>query len=82
LWKLAPFDFRTGIADRNDCEEKIADGIGESVLADPTVYNSVIRFQFKYQLYHIGVLTTGGTDDKDAVLSDTWRLEQRFAVGQ
>lgn len=28
------------------------------------------------QLYHLGVLTTGGTDDKDAVLSNTWQSEQ------
>ncbi|MDB2272135.1 hypothetical protein PM032_14065 [Halorubrum ezzemoulense] len=57
-----------------------ADGdINEAVLTDPTVYKSGIHFQFKYQLYHLGILTTGGTDDKDTVLSNTWRLEQ--AVG-
>ena len=54
-----------------------ADGdINESVLADPEVYKSGVHFQFKYQLYHLGILTTGGTDDKDAVLDDKWRLEQ------
>jgi len=54
-----------------------ADGdINESMLTDPTVYKSGIHFQFKYQLYHLGILTTGGTDDKDEVLSDTWRLAQ------
>ncbi|OYR58066.1 hypothetical protein DJ83_15640 [Halorubrum ezzemoulense] len=57
-----------------------ADGdINEAVLTDPTVYKSGIHFQFKYQLYHLGILTTGGTDDKKTVLSNTWRLEQ--AVG-
>ncbi len=40
------------------------------------MYKSGIHFQFKYQLYHLGILTTGGTDDKNDVLSNTWRLEQ------
>ena len=54
-----------------------ADGdINQSVLSDPTIYKSGMHFQFKYQLYHLGILTTGGTDDKDTVLSNTWRLEQ------
>lgn len=53
-----------------------ADGeINESVLTDPTVYKSGIHFQFKYHLRHIGLLTEGGTDDKDAVLSNKWALE-------
>lgn len=39
-------------------------GIDESVLTDPSIYKSGIHFQFKYQLYHLGILTTGGTDDK------------------
>jgi hypothetical protein len=57
-----------------------ADGdINQSVLTDPTIYKSGIHFQFKYQLYHLGILTTGGTDNKSNVLSNTWRLEQ--AVG-
>jgi hypothetical protein len=57
-----------------------ADGaINESVLMDPAVYKSGIHFHFKYQLYHLGILTTGGTDDKGEVLNNTWRLEQ--AVG-
>jgi hypothetical protein len=54
-----------------------ADGdINESTLHDPTVYKSGIHFQYKYQLYHIGFLTTGGTDDKDGVLDNLWQLEQ------
>ncbi|MFB6251491.1 MAG: hypothetical protein ABEI27_07375 [Halobellus sp.] len=58
-----------------------ADGdIDESVLTDPTVYKSGIHFQFKYHLYHIGLLTEGGTDDKDEVLSNEWALHQ--AVGR
>ncbi len=57
-----------------------ADGdIDESVLIDPTVYKSGIHFQFKYHLRHIGLLTEGGTDDKDEVLSNEWTLNQ--AVG-
>lgn len=53
-----------------------ADGeIDESMLTNPTVYKSGIHFQFKYHLYHIGLLTTGGTDNKDKVLSNEWRLE-------
>ena len=54
-----------------------ADGdIHQPVLTDPAVYKSGIHFQFKYQLYHLGILTTGGTDDKGEVLSNEWRLEQ------
>lgn len=54
-----------------------ADGdIDESVLTDPTVYKSGIHFQFKYHLRHIGLLTEGGTDDKDEVLSNEWALNQ------
>ncbi|WP_128478911.1 hypothetical protein [Halorussus pelagicus] len=53
-----------------------ADGdIDESMLSDPTVYKSGIHFQFKYHLYHIGLLTDGGTDDKDEVLDNDWMLE-------
>jgi len=55
-------------------------GIDESVLADPMIYKSGIHFQFKYQLYHLGILTTGGTDDKDAVLSNEWQLEQAVCL--
>ncbi len=40
------------------------------------MYKSGTHSQFKYQLYHLGTLTTGGTDDKSNVLSNTWRLEQ------
>jgi len=50
--------------------------INQAALEDPTIYKSGIHFQFKYQLYHLGIMTAGGTDDKDAVLSNTWRLEQ------
>ena len=44
------------------------------MLTDPTIYKSGIHFQFKYQLYHLGLLTTGGTGGKNDVLSNTWRL--------
>ena len=60
---------------RRDDVLTVDGNINQSVLGDPTIYKSGIHFQFKYQLYHLGILTTGGTDDKDAVLSDTWRLE-------
>jgi hypothetical protein len=67
---------------RNRREDVLtADGaINESILGDPTIYKSGIHFQFKYQLYHLGILTTGGTDDKTDVLSNTWRLEQRVGI--
>ena len=59
-----------------------ADGeIAESELTDPTVYKSGIYFQFKYHLYHLGILTTGGTDDKQAVLNNPWRLEHAIKSG-
>jgi hypothetical protein len=58
-----------------------ADGdIDESVLTDPTVYKSGIHFQFKYHLRHIGLLTAGGTDDKDEVLSNNWELNQAVGI--
>jgi hypothetical protein len=50
--------------------------IKETELLDPTVYKSGIHFQFKYHLYHIGLLTEGGTDNKEAVLTNNWELEQ------
>ena len=54
-----------------------ADGdINEAMLTDPTVYKSGIHFQFKYHLYHTGLLTQGGTDDKNEVLSNQWALNQ------
>ncbi len=58
-----------------------ADGdINEPVLTDPTVYKSGIHFQFKYQLYHLGILTTGGIDDKDILLENEWQLEHPVGV--
>jgi hypothetical protein len=50
--------------------------INEPALNDPTVYKTGIHFQYKYQLYHLGILTTGGTDAKDVVLDNEWQLEQ------
>jgi hypothetical protein len=52
------------------------------VLTEPTIYKSGIHFQFRYQLYHLGILTTGGTDDKNAVLSNEWRLEQTVGLSR
>lgn len=49
--------------------------INESALTDAGVYKSGVHFQFKYQLYHVGLLTVGGTDDKTNVMSNEWRLE-------
>lgn len=50
--------------------------LDESALTDASVYKSGVHFQFKYQLYHVGLLTTGGTDDKSKVMSNEWQLEQ------
>ncbi|MEF8854012.1 MAG: hypothetical protein V5A24_00720 [Haloarculaceae archaeon] len=47
----------------------------ETALADPAVFKSGVHFQFKAQLFHVGLLTTGGTDDAAAALADEWRLE-------
>lgn len=57
-----------------------ADGdINDSMLTDPTVYKSGIHFQFKHQLFHIGLLTEGGTDTKVQVLEDEWELVHPIA---
>jgi hypothetical protein len=61
-----------------DARESVLTNDGDldsRVLDDPTVYKSGVHFQFKAQLYHVGLLTTGGTDDKEDVLADEWRLE-------
>ena len=60
---------------RDDILTKGGD-LNEPMLQDPTVYKSGIHFQYKYQLYHVGLLTTGGTSDKDEVLDNSWQLEQ------
>ncbi|TKX81347.1 hypothetical protein [Halorubrum sp. SD626R] len=57
-----------------------AGDIDDSVLTDPRIYRSGIHFQFKYQLYHLGVVTTGGTDDKEAVLDNEWGLEHAVSL--
>jgi hypothetical protein len=44
-------------------------------LEDPSVYKSGVYFQFKAQLYHVGLITEGGTNDGAAALTDDWRLE-------
>ncbi|MFA1610766.1 hypothetical protein [Halobellus rubicundus] len=44
-------------------------------LDDPGVYKSGIHFQYKAQLYHVGLVTDRGTDDKAAALADPWALE-------
>ncbi len=54
-----------------------ADGeIDEPMLADLTVYTSGVDFQFKTHLFHVGLLTEPGTDDKSEVLDDEWTLTQ------
>ncbi|MFC7009380.1 hypothetical protein [Halalkalicoccus salilacus] len=66
--------------DRRD-DVLAADGdINGSMLTDPTVYKSGIHFQFKFQLYHIGLLTAGGTDTKAEVLGDAWELVHPIAT--
>jgi len=58
---------------RNDVLD--AEGkIDVAALNDPTVYKSGIHFQYKYHLYHIGLLTQGGTDTKSEILQDDWAL--------
>jgi hypothetical protein len=51
-----------------------------TVLEDPAVYKSGAYFQFKAQLYHVGLITEGGTDDGASALTDEWRLEE--SVGE
>ena len=48
----------------------------ETRLEDPAIYKSGAYFQFKAQLYHVGLLTTGGKDSGTKALNDNWRLEQ------
>ena len=48
----------------------------EDALEEPSVYKSGIYFQFKAQLYHVGLLTSRGTDDAAAALTDEWCLEE------
>ena len=50
--------------------------LDESALGDAGVYKSGAYFQFKAQLYHVGLLTAGGTSDGEEALTDEWRLEQ------
>lgn len=71
------------IFSRNRREDVLTpDGkIDESMLEDPGLYKSGVHFQYKAQLYHVGLITTGGTDDKAKVLSDEWRLEQTVHSG-
>jgi hypothetical protein len=65
---------------RNDVLD--ADGeIDVTALNDPTVYKSGIHFQYKYHLYHIGLLTTGGIDTKSDVLDNYWALENPVGLG-
>ena len=48
----------------------------ETRLEDSAIYKSGAYFQFKAQLYHVGLLTTGGKDSGTKALNDNWRLEQ------
>ena len=50
--------------------------LDESALGSPGIYKAGAYFQFKAQLYHVGLLTAGGKDDGEAALADEWRLEQ------
>jgi hypothetical protein len=54
--------------------------IDPAALSNPAVYKSGIHFQFKYHLYHVGLLTEGGTDTKSAVLADSWQLQQSLTL--
>lgn len=50
--------------------------IDESCLDDPAVYKSGLYFQFKAQLYHVGLLKSVGTDDAEAAVRGTWELAE------
>lgn len=45
-------------------------------LRDPAVYKSGSYFQFKAQLFHVGLITDRGTDDGWEALYDEWALEE------
>src|SRR5699024_9522337 len=43
--------------------------LDEARLENPAIYKSGAYFQFKAQLYHVGLLTTGGKDDGTKALN-------------
>lgn len=47
-----------------------------SALGDASVYKSGVYFQYKAQLYHVGLITSGGQDDAAVAVTDEWRLEE------
>ncbi|MFB6252684.1 MAG: hypothetical protein ABEI27_13555 [Halobellus sp.] len=47
----------------------------QAALKRPGVYKSGLHFQYKAQLYHVGLVTARGTDDKADALEDSWALE-------
>jgi len=49
--------------------------LNEAQLENSAIYKSGAYFQFKAQLYHVGLLTSGGKDDGRKALNDEWRLE-------
>jgi hypothetical protein len=53
-----------------------AGDLDRAALQDPSIYKSGAYFQFKPQLYHVGLITEGGTDDGATALTDDWKLEQ------
>ena len=54
--------------------------LDETQLDNSAIYKSGAYFQFKAQLYHVGLLTTGGTDDGEQALSDEWQLEHAVSL--
>lgn len=52
----------------------------DAALGNPAVYKSGAHFQFKAQLYHVGLLTEGGKDTGREALDDEWRLERPVGV--
>lgn len=54
--------------------------IDESVLPDPTVYKSGLRFQFKSQLSQL-TSHTGWTDAEIEALEDEWELMHLRCTG-
>lgn len=56
------------------------DDLDETQQDNPAIYKSGAYFQFKAQLYHVGLLTSGGTDSGEQALSNEWQLEHAVSL--
>jgi hypothetical protein len=68
--------FATGKRDRVLAEDG---SLVDDQLTNPDLYKSGAHFQYKAGLYHVGILTSRGTDDAEVAMTDTWAVET--AVG-